>query len=203
MGAQTDLVEVLGQFDLKLVKMCPAGAAPKTETVEADRRLVEESFPSWNLGTRSKISAGIGANLSLELPETKYPLPMKLASNIAGGLLGLLFVTFGMLFFLKLGPKPPPPPEGSAVAMFMGAFAPTGYMAFVKALEVIGGILVAIPLTRNFGLLIIGPIIVNILAFQIFVAKGAGLFDPPVILVSVLAAFLLWSGRKAFAGLRG
>ena len=126
---------------------------------------------------------------------------MKLASNIAGGLLGLVFITFGLMVLLKLGPTPPAPPEGSPAAMFFGALFPTGYMTFVKVLEVLGGILTAIPRTRNFGLLVLGPIIVNILAFHIFIMKGATLIDPAVILISVLGAFLLWSGRKAFAGL--
>ena len=128
---------------------------------------------------------------------------MKLATNIAGGLLGLLFITFGLMVLLHLGPTPPPPPEGSPAAMFFGALFPTGYLTFVKVLEVLGGILTAIPRTRNFGLLVLGPIIVNILAFHIFITKGAGLFDPPVIIISVLAAYLLWAGRKAFAGLLG
>ncbi len=95
----------------------------------------------------------------------------------------------------------PPLPEGSPAALFMGAFIPTSYFAFVKVLEVLGGILVAIPRTRNFGLLVLGPIIVNILAFHVFITKGAGLLDPPVIIMTALAAYLLWCGRKAFAGL--
>jgi hypothetical protein len=40
-----------------------------------------------------------------------------------------------------------------------------------------GGLLVAIPKSRNLGLLILGPIIVNILAFHIFIMKGATLAD--------------------------
>ena len=59
----------------------------------------------------------------------------------------------------------------------MSAFGPTGYMTFVKVLEMLGGILVAMPRTRNAGLLILGPIIVNILAFHLFVA-GEGVFNP-------------------------
>ena len=126
---------------------------------------------------------------------------MKYAPNIAGGLLGLLFITFSLMFLLKLGPTPPPPPEGSPAALFFGALMTTGYFTFVKVLELLGGLLTAIPRTRNFGLLILGPIIVNILAFHIFIMKGATLLDPPVIAISLLGAFLLWSGRKAFAGL--
>jgi hypothetical protein len=124
---------------------------------------------------------------------------MKIATNIAGGLLGFLFVAFSLIVLLNIA-SPPPPPAGTPLAMFMGAFIPTGYMTFVKIFELIGGILVAIPKTRNFGLLVLGPIILNILAFHILIAKGAGLVGIPLF-VAALALFLLWAGRKAFAGL--
>ncbi len=127
---------------------------------------------------------------------------MKHLPNIAGGLLGLLFVLFGVMVLFKLGPTPPAPPEGSLAAHFMIAFAPTGYLTFVKVLEVVGGILVALPRTRNFGLLILGPIIVNILAFHVFVMKGEGLLAPPIWVIVALALYLLWCGRKEWAGLR-
>lgn len=74
-------------------------------------------------------------------------------------------------------------------------------MTFVKVLELIGGILVAIPRTRNFGLLVLGPIIVNVLAFHAFITKGEGLFNPLLLLLVALALYLLWVGRKKFAGL--
>jgi putative oxidoreductase len=125
---------------------------------------------------------------------------MNKAPIIAGGLLGLIFVVFGSNFFLQFIPIPQPP-EGSPPAMFMGALFTTGYLAFVKVLEIIGGVLVALPKTRAIGLLILGPIIVNILAFHIFLTKGIGLFSPPVVLIIVLSLFLLWSHRKGFAGL--
>ncbi len=125
---------------------------------------------------------------------------MKYAPAIAGLLLGLLFIMSSVVFFFNLV-QMPPPPEGSAAAMFFGAFGPTGYMKFVKVLELTGGILVAIPKTRNFGLLILGPILVNILAFHIFIMKGAGLFEPMIIGIVVLALYLLWAARRKFAGL--
>lgn len=125
---------------------------------------------------------------------------MKYIPIVAGVLLGLLFVASGLVVLLKLVPMPPPP-EGTPAALFMGAFVPTGYLTFVKVLEVLGGLLVAIPRTRNLGLLILGPIIVNILAFHIFINKGATLADPSLGFLVVLALYLLWVGRKAFAGL--
>ena len=126
---------------------------------------------------------------------------MKHLPNIAAGLLGIAFITFGLNHFFPFLPPFPAPPEGSPVAMFMGAVYSTGFMSFVKAFEIIGAILVIIPKTRNFGLLILGPIIINILAFNIFIAGGAAVFQGPVIVVSVLAAYLLAHGHKKFCGL--
>ena len=127
-------------------------------------------------------------------------LTMKHIPNIAAGLLGLAFVIFGANHFLHFL-EVPKPPEGSPPYLFFGAIGPTGFLSFVKVCEIIGGILVALPKTRNLGLLVIGPIVVNILAFQVFLTKSAGLFDPPVIAVTVLSAYLLWVGRKKFLGL--
>ncbi len=118
---------------------------------------------------------------------------------VAAGLLGLVFIVFGLNFFLNFIPMPSPP-EGSAAAAFMGAMYSTGYLTFVKILEITGGLLVAIPKTRNIGLLILGPIVLNILAFNVFIAPG-GYTQPPVILVCVLSAFLLWTAKDSFAKL--
>jgi putative oxidoreductase len=126
---------------------------------------------------------------------------MKIASHIAAGILCLLFLMASLLYLLKLGPTPPPPPEGTPPAAFMAAFAPTGYLTFVKICELIGAILVVIPRTRNLGLLVLGPIIVNILAFHVFVTGGQGVTDPMLLLICALALFLLWTERKAFGAL--
>ena len=112
-------------------------------------------------------------------------------------------MVFGLNYFLNFLPMPPGPPEGSPPALFMAAMFPTGYLAFVKVLENIGGVLVAVPKTRNFGLLMLVPIVINILAFQVFLAKGAGLLDPPVIVITILPLCLLWHERNAFASLLG
>lgn len=123
---------------------------------------------------------------------------MKYLPMLAGGLLGLLFLFASVAYFLKLG-TPPPPAEGSPPALFMGAMYPTGYLDFVKVLEFVGAVLIAIPLTRRLGLLILGPIIINILAFHVFVAKGEGLANPMIIVMVLLALYLVWVERRAFA----
>ena len=122
---------------------------------------------------------------------------MKLIANIAGALLGLIFNVVALNFFFRFFEMPAPPAD-SPPAMFLGAMIPTGYFAFVKVLEITGGILVAIPRTRSLGLLTLGPIVVNILCFHIFLAKGAGLVGLPL-LVASLSLFLLWANRVAFS----
>lgn len=126
---------------------------------------------------------------------------MKYVPIIAGILLGLLFImSAAVVLFNLIPPDKIPPPATPEAEAFMKAFWPTGYMTFVKVCELVGGILVAIPKTRNFGLLVLGPIIINILAFHAFVEKG-GLANPMLIGICVLALYLLWAGRKQFAGL--
>ncbi|MBN8249353.1 MAG: hypothetical protein J0L84_18150 [Verrucomicrobia bacterium] len=125
---------------------------------------------------------------------------MKYLAAIAGALLGLVFVASGIVVLFKLAPMPPIP-EGTPHAHFMAAFVPTGYLTFVKVLEVLGGLLVAIPRTRNLGLLVLGPILVNILAFHAFVTNIRDLLNPVLIVLVLLALFLLWVERAAFLGL--
>lgn len=124
---------------------------------------------------------------------------MKHAPTLASVLLGLAFITFGANFFLNFIPMPADPsPADAPHKLFMAAMFPTGYLAFVKVLEILGGLLVALPKTRNIGLLLLGPIIVNILAFHMFLTKGAGLTDPPILVICGLSAFLLLNERKAW-----
>lgn len=125
---------------------------------------------------------------------------MRHLPTIAGVVLGLLFIMAAVVVLFQLVPTPPMP-EGAPATLFMGALGPTGYMTFIKVLELLGGSLVAIPRTRNFGLLILGPIIVNILAFHVFIMKGAALLDPMLIVICLLALYLLWVARKQFAAL--
>ena len=124
---------------------------------------------------------------------------MKIAALIAGILLGLLFVMSASVVLFKLVPIPEPP-AGTPNATFMAAFVPTGYMTFVKVFELLGGILVAIPKTRNLGLLCLGPIIINIFAFHQLVA-GDGIFQLMLLGIAALSLFLLWVERSAWKAL--
>lgn len=120
---------------------------------------------------------------------------------VAGILLGLLFIMSAVTVLFHLV-KMPPPPEGTPAALFFGAFAPTGYLTFVKIFELVGGLFVMIPRLRNFGLLLLGPIVVNILAFHLFLGGGfKDLLNPMLLAAIGLPLYLLWVERKKFARL--
>jgi hypothetical protein len=121
-----------------------------------------------------------------------------IVTQVVAAILGVLFLVFGLNFFLQFIPIPPAP-EGSPAAQFLGALYVSGFLALVKVLEILGGLLVAVPATRRLGLLVLGPVIANIVLFQIYFTGGAGLFAPPVVVMILASVYLLWAERKAFA----
>jgi hypothetical protein len=75
----------------------------------------------------------------------------------------------------------------------------------VKTFEFVGGILVMIPRLRNIGLLLLGPVIVNILAFHVLIGDPKELLNYRqmwMLYVIVLCAlYLLGKARAKFSGL--
>ena len=120
---------------------------------------------------------------------------MKIATIIARVLLGLVFVVFGANKFLHFLPNPPMQGAG---AQFMGAMFETHYLYVVATCEVAGGLLLLLGRFVPLGLTLVGPVIVNILAFHIFM-DNSGL--PIALVVAALGLFLLWRHRQSFAGL--
>jgi putative oxidoreductase len=119
---------------------------------------------------------------------------------IAGILLGLCFLAASVPVLFNLIAIPQLP-EGTPAAHFMAAFVPTGYLKFVKLFEFIGGLLVMIPRLRNLGLLLLGPVIVNIIAFHTLVDDPKHLINPMLAIIIVCALYLLWDARGKFSGL--
>src|SRR3712207_2303317 len=90
---------------------------------------------------------------------------MKIATIIVRVLLGLMFVVFGSNAFLQFMPIPPLPDNPGG--RFIMAIAESGYMYAVAVCQVLGGALLLagfVPL----GLLLLGPVIVNIVLFHLF-----------------------------------
>ncbi len=119
---------------------------------------------------------------------------MKYVIVIVRVLLGLVFVVFGSNAFLKFM-GPPPEMHGQAGA-FMTALMSSGYMYVIAVLQVLGGLCLLlgarfVPL----GLTLLGPVIVNIVLFHVFL-EPSGM--PTAIVISVLALFLLWIYRFKF-----
>lgn len=67
-----------------------------------------------------------------------------------------------------------------------------------KCFEIGGGLILLSGRFTPLGLTLLGPVIVNILFFDIFL-DSTGL--PLGIIVAALALFLLWQNRSAFAGI--
>ncbi|HEY2102415.1 MAG TPA: hypothetical protein VGH08_04095 [Chthoniobacterales bacterium] len=118
---------------------------------------------------------------------------MKYVIIIVRVLLGLLFAVFGSNAFLHFSPIPPL--QGPAGA-FMGALISSGYIYAIAALQVLGGLCLLlgsrfVPL----GLTVLGPVIVNIVFYHIFLDQR-GL--PVAIVITILSLFLLWVYRYKF-----
>jgi putative oxidoreductase len=119
---------------------------------------------------------------------------MKYVIVIVRVLLGLGFVVFGSNAFFKFM-GPPPQMQGQAGA-FINAMMSSGYMYVVAMLQVLGGLCLLlgarfVPL----GLTLLGPIIVNIVLFHLFL-EPQGL--PIGLVTAALSLFLLWIYRFKF-----
>ncbi|MGA2749853.1 MAG: DoxX family protein [Verrucomicrobiota bacterium] len=116
---------------------------------------------------------------------------------VARVLLGLGFLVFGLNGFLHFLPQPKTMPEGAGA--FFGALMKTGYMIpMIFATQTLVGALLLLNRFVPLALALIAPVIVNIVAFHIFLAPS-GL--PLAGVVLVLELYLAWAHRKAFCSM--
>jgi putative oxidoreductase len=122
-----------------------------------------------------------------------YAIAMKYVIIIVRVLLGLLFAVFGSNAFLHFIPMPEM--HGDADT-FIGALAHSGYIYVIAALQVVGGLCLLIhPRLVAPGLILLGPVIVNIILYHIFMEpSGLGM----AAIIGVLSMFLLWVYRYKF-----
>jgi putative oxidoreductase len=121
---------------------------------------------------------------------------MKILTLIARLLLGLIFVVFGLngfLNFINMGPMP----TGLA-GQFVGALALSHYFWVVAALQVAGGALLLLNRFVPLALVLLGPVIVNIILYHVFLnPSGTAL----AVVVVILWGIVFYSHRQYFSGI--
>jgi uncharacterized membrane protein YphA (DoxX/SURF4 family) len=121
---------------------------------------------------------------------------MRIVLLIARLLLGLIFVVFGLngfLNFLDMGPLP-----SGLAGQFIGALMLSHYFWVVAALQLIGGALLLINRFVPLGLVLLGPVIVNILLYHLFLnMSGMGV----AVVVTILWFAVFYAHRQYFSGI--
>src|SRR5262245_9025672 len=122
---------------------------------------------------------------------------MRVITLLARVLLGLGFIVFGSNFFLHFMPMPAMDPE-SAPGRFFSVMAPSGWMHVVAVCQVVGGLLVLSGVLTPLGLVVLGPVIVNIQLYHLFIDHQP---NPVAIGVLSLEVFLYWRYWPHFAAI--
>ena len=120
---------------------------------------------------------------------------MKYIFVIPRVLLGLVFTVFGLNAFLHFFPTPPVP---GLAGQFMGALLGSHYYVIAFGTELICGALLLSNRYVPLALTLLGPVIVNILSFHMFLDSE----NMALAIVVAMLWFLVFSQvRSAFAGL--
>jgi len=121
---------------------------------------------------------------------------MKIAVLISRLLLGLISLVFGLngfLNFLNMGPMP----TGLA-GQFIGALALSHYYWVVAGLQIIGGVLLLVNRFVTLALVLLGPVIVNIICYHVFLNPSGVV---PAAVVTVLWLIVFYGNRQHFSGI--
>jgi len=121
---------------------------------------------------------------------------MKIAVLISRLLLGLISLVFGLngfLNFLNMGPMP----TGLA-GQFIGALALSHYYWVVAGLQIIGGVLLLVNRFVPLALVLLGPVIVNIICYHVFLNPSGAV---PAAVVTVLWLIVFYGNRQHFSGI--
>ena len=120
---------------------------------------------------------------------------MKYAYVTARVLLGLIFTVFGLNGFLHFLPTPLLP---GLAGQFMGALFGSHYYVIAFGTQLVGGVLLLSNRYVPLALTLLGPVIVNILSFHMFLERGG---MAPAIVVTMLWFVVFSQVRNSFAGL--
>jgi putative oxidoreductase len=118
---------------------------------------------------------------------------MKYVFVVARVPLGLVFTVFGLNGFLHFFSNPP---LAGLAGQFMGALFGSHYYVIAFGTELIGGVLLLSNRYVPLALTLLGPVIVNILSFHLFLSSENA---APAIVVTGLWAVVFSQVRSAFA----
>jgi uncharacterized membrane protein YphA (DoxX/SURF4 family) len=120
---------------------------------------------------------------------------MKILTLIARLLLGLIFVVFGLNGFLNFlkGPMP-----SGLAGQFVGALFLSHYFWVIAALQIAGGALLLVNRFVPLGLVLLGPVIVNIILYHVFLNQTG---IAPAIVVTILWLIVFYAHRQHFSGI--
>jgi len=121
---------------------------------------------------------------------------MKIVIMVARLLLGLICLVFGLngfLNFISMGPMP-----SGLAGQFVGALALSHYFMVVAALQVAGGALLLVNRYVPLALVLLGPVIVNIILYHVFLNPSGAV---PAIVVTVLWLIVFYAHRQYFSGI--
>lgn len=121
---------------------------------------------------------------------------MKIAVIIVRVLMGLMFLFASIAFFFKLIPQPE---LAGPMKLFNEGLAASGYfMPFLKAVELIAGLLLVAGLFIPLTAIVIFPITIHIFLVHVFLAPEG---IPIAIFMLAGNLFIAWYHRKSYAAL--
>jgi uncharacterized membrane protein YphA (DoxX/SURF4 family) len=120
---------------------------------------------------------------------------MKIAIVIARILLGLVFFASGVVSLLKLGKMGGMPVDATT---FMTLMVAHNYTVAIALFMLIGGLLLLVGRFVPIGLVLLGPVLVNILLFHILFGVRGIITG---VVCTVLEVFLVWAYWGCFRGL--
>jgi putative oxidoreductase len=120
---------------------------------------------------------------------------MKIAALTARVLLGLVFLVFGLNGFLHFmnGPLP-----AGVAGQFLSALIQSHYDIVVSAVQLAGGALLLANLYVPLGLVLLGPVIVNIFFYHLLMDRSGLII---AIVVVILWGVVAFRHRQYFSGI--
>ena len=119
---------------------------------------------------------------------------MNILKQVPSLLLAFVFVVFGANYFFNFMPMTE---TTGNIKAFFDLFYPTKYLLVIKTLEVVVGLLLFIKPLRALGLLLLAPIVVNILLFELLIAHAPGIG----VLLLLLNGIAIYQHKEKYIGI--